>query len=102
MRTVQLNYIVETGLQSPALMAPKILAIPVDQEFEFLNLDKISDTVAAGAGSVTRQIVLQTNATSDAMFPTNAELAAATTSILSGVLALQAPGRVTAVAPLVS
>lgn len=102
MRTVQLNYIVETGLQNPVLMAPKVLAIPVDQEFEFLNLDKVSDVATAGAGSVTRTIVLQTNATSDEMFPSNTELAAATTALLSGILALQAPGRVTAVAPIVS
>jgi hypothetical protein len=102
MRTVQLNYIVETGLQNPVLMATKVAAIPVDQEFEFLNLDKVGDATTPGAGLVTRAITLQTNSESDAMFPTNDELEAATTALLSGVLALQAPGRVTALAPIVS
>lgn len=102
MRTVQLNYIVETGLQSPALMAPKVAAIPVDQEFVFLHLDKIADATVAGPGEVTRTVTLRTNAESDQMFPGNDELANATRSLLSGVIALQAPGRVTALAPIVS
>lgn len=98
---VTLVYEVAVGLQDPTAEAARVGAIPVDQELEFLSMTKISDVAVAGAGKVTRTVVLQTNATSDAMFPTAAELRAATVGLLSGVLGLAAPGLVTAFPPTV-
>jgi hypothetical protein len=99
---VTLTYDVATGLQDPALMAPKIAAIPVDQEFEFLHMTKTSDVTTQGAAKVTRSIILQTDAESDQMFPTTDDLKAATRHLLSGVLGLAAPGSVLAAEPVVN
>lgn len=99
---VTLAYDVSVGLQDPAVEAPKILAIPVDQEFTFLHMTKTSDVVTPGVGKVTRSIILATNADSDAMFPTADELKAATRHLLSGVLGLATPGSVLAAEPIVN
>lgn len=99
---ITLAYDVAVGLQDPTVEVAKVAAIQVDQEFDFLNMTKTSDVTAAGAGKVTRTIILATNATSDAMFPTSDELKAATRGLLSGVLGLATPGLVTAADPVVN
>lgn len=98
---VTLAYDVSVGLQDPVAAAVRIGAIPLSQEWEFLQLDQVSDTAVPGAGKVTRTIVLQTNPTSDAMFPTADELKAATRKLCSGVLSLAGIGQVTASDPTV-
>jgi hypothetical protein len=99
---VTLAYDVEIGLQDPTAEAVKVAVIPVDQEFVFLHMNKTSDVTVAATGKVTRTIVLETDADSDVMFPTAAELVAATRALLSGVLGLATPGRVTAATPVVT
>lgn len=99
---ITLAYDVAVGLQDPTVEATRVAAIPVDQELVFLNMTKTFDGTVAGAGKVTRTIILATNSTSDAMFPTTSELKAATRGLLSGVLGLATPGRVTAADPVVN
>jgi hypothetical protein len=99
---VTLAYDIAVGLQDPALVAPKIALIPVDQEFDFLHMTKTSDVVSTSVGKVTRTIILQTDAVSDQMFPTSDELKAATRHLLSGVLGLATPGSVVASEPTVN
>lgn len=99
---ITLSYDVAVGLQDPTAVAAKIGAIPVDQEFVFLNMTKTSDVTTPGAAKVTRSIILATNAVSDAMFPTTDELKAATRGLLSGILGLATPGLVTAADPIVN
>lgn len=99
---ITLAYDVAVGLQDPTAEATRVAAIPVDQEFEFLHMTKTSDATTPGVGKVTRTIILQTDADSDAMFPTADELKAATRHLLSGVLGLATPGQVTAAEPVVN
>lgn len=102
-KNITLAYEVSIGLQNPASMVARIAAIEVSQELEFLQMTKVSDnTVAGSPGSVTRTIDLETTTEAEEMFPTDAELIAATRELLSGVINLQFPGKVTAAEPVVS
>lgn len=101
-KTITLAYEVSVGLQNPASMISRVAAIEVSQELEFLNMNKVTDDTVAGTGKVTRTIGLETTDEAEAMFPTDAELIAATRELLSGVINLQFPGKVTAAEPVVS
>lgn len=102
MAHITLVYDIASGLQNPTSLAAIVAAIPISQELAFLHMSVFSDATVALTQSVRRTVVLETNADSDAMFPTDSEKIAATRNLLSGVLGLPTPARVTTSAPVVS
>lgn len=102
MATITLVYRVDVGSQNPALFVGRVEALDVDANFEMLSMTVLSDTTVQEAPGVKRTIVLQTNATSDAMFPTDANKIAATRGLLTNVFGIQVPSRVTAEEPVVA
>lgn len=71
-------------------------------ELTFLSMSVNSDGTVAAGGDAIRTIVLDTDAESDAMFPTDAEKIAATKALYTSTLALKVPGVVSAEDPVVS
>lgn len=102
MALITLVYRIDVGNQDPALFVGRVEALDVDPNFEMLSMTKISDDTVQEAPGVKRTIVLQTNATSDAMFPTDASKIAATRGMLTNVFGIRVPARVTAEEPVVS
>ncbi len=102
MATITLVYRIDVGNQDPANFVGVVEAIDVDADLEPLNMTVLSDDTVQGAPGVIRTIVLQTNATSDAMFPTDANKIAATRGLLTNVFGIQVPAKVTADEPVVS
>lgn len=71
-------------------------------ELTFLSMSVNSDITAVIGSNARRTIVLDTDAESDAMFPTDAEKIGATANLYTTALALKVPGVVDAIEPVVS
>jgi hypothetical protein len=102
MATVTLVYRIRVGNQDPAALLARAEAVEVDPIFEPLSMAKVSDVTAVVAPGLTRTIELETDAESDAMFPTDENKIAATRGLCTGVLSMQLPALVTADEPVVS
>lgn len=102
MATITLVYKIDVGNQDPANLLARLEAIDVDANFEMLQMTKTSDVSAIALPGLTRTIELQTNATSDQMFPTDALKRSATKGLLTNVFAIQMPAQVSADEPVVT
>ncbi len=102
MATLTLVYRIRVGNQNPALLQTLIQNIDVDPIFEPLSMMKISDNTVIGTPGLVRTIQLQTDAESDAMFPTDDSKIAATRGLCTGALSMRVPAAVTADEPVVS
>ncbi len=105
MATITLVYRMESNLlnQANAIAAMRDANL-FEGELDLLSMSVDSDSTAivAGTTQVQRVIVLLTDATSDANFPTDADKIAATVNLYGGVLAAQIPASVQAGIPEVA
>lgn len=102
MATITLVYRVEVGNQDPANFVGRVETIDVAPDLEKLNVSVSSDNTVQAGAEIVRTIALLTNATSDGMFPTDANKIAATRGLLTNVFRARVPAKVTADEPVVS
>lgn len=102
MATITLVYNIDVGHQNPANLLTRVEAVDVDPDLEMLNMTKTGDVTVFGAPGLVRTVTLETNATSDAMFPTNDNKIAATRGICTNRLRQQIPAGVEAEEPVVT
>lgn len=88
---------------SVAAFLAKVGAADIDQgELAYLSMSINSDTTAQSGTNARRTVVLDTDATSDVLFPTVEAKQYATRNLYTGALSLKVPGDVTAFTPSVS
>lgn len=108
--TVTLLYTLDVGIQLAANYVARVEAIDVFDPappgqgiLALLGMDLVSDTtVAAGTNTITRTIVLRTNAQGDQLYANADAVKAATRNIFRAALNLRTPALVTAAEPVVA
>lgn len=108
--TATLVYVIDTGFQSAANYVVAVQSInlfepppPGQGLLTMLGMDLTSDvTVQSGPNSVTRTVVLTTNAQGDEMYADADAVKAATRNLFKAALNLRLPGRVAAAEPVVT
>lgn len=92
---IVLTYTIETGMQDPDVVAPRVAAIALNRgELDLIGASVVGDTTSVSADAVTRSIALAFTAAGEALFPTNAQKIAVTRGLWRGVLNLRVPGQV--------